>query len=204
MIKITHLSDTHGVHQFLNYSGGDILIHTGDVFDFNNYFSEIELLDFFERLPYQLKLIVQGNHDNFQTKEYGSVKILDNQLIKAGGLNILGSNCILPDLNSYKINHIKNEDEINKSLNYFINDRVDILCTHGSPKGIFDKKFNNSIGSVSLLNFALQKKPRFHFFGHTHHSIGKIRISDTEFINNSIVYNAIKKNIQSEPLNFFI
>ena len=37
--KITHISDTHGYHDTLTLQGGDILIHTGDILDFEKKIS---------------------------------------------------------------------------------------------------------------------------------------------------------------------
>jgi Icc-related predicted phosphoesterase len=199
LVKITHLSDTHGVHGKCKTNGGDILIHTGDIFDYQNKISEESIIDWFDKQPYQLKLIVQGNHDNFSNYAYGNIKILQDELIELCGIKIYGGSCVLPEKSSKKYN-VDSEEFINNKL-FKNKQKIDILCTHGAPKGILDIKFGKSIGSVSLLNYVLKYKPLLHLFGHCHHKIGLREINGTTFINNSIVYNCIKLNIQSKPLD---
>ena len=61
--KITHISDTHGYHDTLTLLGGDILIHSGDILDFEKKMPIEKIVDWIDRTPYDFKIIVLGNHD---------------------------------------------------------------------------------------------------------------------------------------------
>jgi hypothetical protein len=197
--RITHISDTHGIHNKLSFTGGDILIHTGDIFDYNMTLTEEEILNWFDNLPYKYKIIVQGNHDYFTGNNMpNNTWILNNQIINLHGIKIYGSSSVLSEQNSFKKFNTGTEIEIKNGLQKL---PVDILCTHGSPKGIMDIKFGKSIGSISLLSYVNEIKPKFHLFGHTHHSIGIKSNQDTTFINNSMIRFIKHMNIQSKPIN---
>jgi Icc-related predicted phosphoesterase len=202
MVKITHISDTHGVHEKLTLYGGDILIHSGDVFDFNNQIDELKIIDWFDKLPYQYKILVQGNHDNFRSKELPqNFFILKNDVLKLHEIKIYGVSAVLSEVKSRRQYNVSTESEIMQDLNA---DEFDILVTHGSPKGILDKKFNRSIGSQSLLNFVKLKQPKYHLFGHSHHSKGHYFDGVTNYINNSIIQYLKDLNIQSNPLDIWL
>jgi Icc-related predicted phosphoesterase len=198
-VRITHISDTHGIHKNLYLNGGDILIHTGDVFDFKNNITEEEILDWFDNTPYEYKIIVQGNHDNFSCKNLPyNTYILNNNVLDLYGVKIYGTSAILPENRSQKQYNVNTENELKQILKP---KRIDILATHGSPKGILDMKLGKSIGSFSLLSYVNMAKPKLHLFGHTHQSIGTFNDGNTTFINNSIVKFIRTMQIQSNPLD---
>jgi Icc-related predicted phosphoesterase len=67
---------------------------------------------------------------------------------------------------------------------------VDILVTHGPPKGILDKSYSREdvlemCGDKSLLNKVLEIQPAYHLFGHIHEGYGMREIDDVIFINAS-------------------
>jgi Icc-related predicted phosphoesterase len=199
-IKITHISDTHGLHNLLKLDGGDIFIHSGDIVDYHKKISEKEILDWVDKLPYKYKIIVLGNHDNITTKNLPeNVFILNNKILSIMGLKIYGLTATLKEQQSTFDFNVSNEEGIKKQLNH--DKEVDILVTHGSPKGILDIKFNQSIGSVSLLEFVKKTKPKYHLFGHTHHSKGIFFDGQTTFINNSFVRYLKNMSFNATPLN---
>ncbi|RGP64829.1 ser thr phosphatase family [Fusarium sporotrichioides] len=54
-----------------------------------------------------------------------------------------------------------------------INDQVDVIMTHGPPKGILDINFRGEhIGCPELFKLVAQAKPLMHCFGHAHRSWG--------------------------------
>jgi hypothetical protein len=198
-VRLTHISDTHGIHKHLYLNGGDVLIHTGDVFDFNNNLTEEQILDWFDNTPYNYKIIVQGNHDTFSCKNLPyNTYILNNEIIDLYGMKIYGTSAVLRENGSPKQHNVNTESELKQILKP---GDIDILATHGSPKGILDIKFGKSIGSSSLLSYVNMAKPKFHLFGHTHHSIGTCDNGETKFINNSIVKFIRTMQIQSKPLD---
>jgi hypothetical protein len=60
VIRIVHISDTHGLHNNFKIPDGDILIHSGDFFDWNDareFKDQIALLDqFFAMQPHKHKV----------------------------------------------------------------------------------------------------------------------------------------------------
>lgn len=58
---------------------------------------------------------------------------------------------------------------------------VDIMMTHGPPKGILDQCEQGNMGCENLLRAARRAKPRLHCFGHIHEGYGsKLLTWDTE------------------------
>jgi Icc-related predicted phosphoesterase len=81
------------------------------------------------------------------------------------------------------LNSISESKQLKEQLEMIPED-VDILITHGPPKGFNDaQKFVNSLflvklikcdfrGCEDLTEIVMKKKPRFHVFGHIHQSHG--------------------------------
>ena len=56
---------------------------------------------------------------------------------------------------------------------------LDILVTHNAPWGLSTGWRGNVQGSERLLRLVETIRPRYHFFGHLHHMIGPVRVTDT-------------------------
>ena len=93
------------------------------------------------------------------------------------------------------------DSEILKTYLDKIPENIDILISHGPPKGILDKIVDGSnVGCELLREYVLNKiKPKYHLFGHIHESNGRtqIKIGDKEI--NFI--NAALCNVKYQPLN---
>lgn len=73
---------------------------------------------------------------------------------------------------------------------------TELLLTHGPPYGILDETYDNRhVGCVELLDRVLKIKPKYHIFGHIHHSYGIKDFNGTTFVNASIC------NEQYRPVN---
>ena len=72
------------------------------------------------------------------------------------------------------------EDEWSK-----IPEGIDILITHGPPKGKCDMAWGRHGGDAVLLEHVRRVKPQFHLFGHVHESYGAVREGETTFVNGS-------------------
>ena len=199
MIKLTHISDTHGYHNNLHLNGGDILIHSGDIEDnHHRTISNEKTMEWLSKTPYKYKLLVLGNHDsnisNIDLPE--NVFILNNEIIELFGINFYGITSNLIEENFFHNFNQLPENEIQ-----FIDVYPDILITHGPPKGIFDIKQGNSVGSTTLLNFVKTRKPKYHLFGHAHHWTGIYNDGNTIFCNSSITYSVQPKIVRGSPLD---
>jgi len=198
--NITHISDTHGYHQKIKLEGGDILVHSGDILDFKEKISIEKTVEWLNKTPYEYKILVLGNHDEELLKFNLPDKIilLNNELINIFNIKFYGLSATLQEITNKYFGEL-NELEIK---NEFRDENFDILITHGPPKGILDYKFNNSIGSVSLLNYVKNHKPKYHLFGHAHHLKGTYNDGSTTFSNASIVYMLGKEIVNGVPYNF--
>ena len=74
---------------------------------------------------------------------------------------------------------------------------VDILVTHGPPRGFLD----NSKGCQDLRNRVFEVKPKLHIFGHTHGGYGQLEGLGIKFVNASSMndsYELVNKPIELE------
>ena len=94
-MKITLISDTHTKHRQLNLSGGDVLVHAGDLMNSGYIKHEIkDFLDWFDSQNYDTKIFIAGNHDRaFEDdpayivelmKEYPGVTYLQDSEVQVG------------------------------------------------------------------------------------------------------------------------
>ena len=203
MIKITHISDTHGSHSELKFNGGDILIHSGDVFDLKGDITEQDVSNWFKSLPYKYKILIPGNHDQKtqNMKSDNNFFILNNEICEILNLKIYGLSVCLDEVIGKNTFNTFNDENIEKIIK---EDVVDIFVTHGPPKGILDVKNMQSVGSSALKKYVEIKKPKYHLFGHAHHSTGIYSNGNTIFINNSIVYVAHLGNVVNKPIDIMV
>jgi Icc-related predicted phosphoesterase len=192
ILNILHISDTHGFHHRLDIKPGyDLIVHSGDVsnsIDPALSFNEIrDFLEWFEALDIPEKILVPGNHDVAIWKgmitvedlaEMG-IEMLINQSLFVYDLHIWGSP-YTPRLYDHYTNWAwgLKRQEMDKVWNLIPNN-LDILITHGPPKGILDLTLDrenqeNAVqaGDKVLFNKVLEKKPKIHMFGHIHEERG--------------------------------
>ena len=201
--KITHISDTHGYHNTVTLQGGDILIHSGDILDFEKKVPIDQIVEWFEKTPYEYKIIVLGNHDeqllNYKLPE--DIILLQNSFVEIRDITFYGLTGTLREFDTrYRFGELS-DSEIQNELK---DKECDILITHGPPKDILDNKLGRSVGSNSLLEYVKIYKPRYHLFGHAHHSKGTFSNSDTTFSNASIVDKLLLKTLGGKPFDFIM
>lgn len=208
-MKIWHISDTHGFHNLLTIPQGiDMVIHSGDCSNPRDpYTNEPEVRDFihwYKQLPIQHKIFVPGNHDTSIEKKLVTrndfqdynIVYLEDDLVEVGGLMIYG-NPYTPMFGNWSF--MKDRVKLDRYWVHAIPAYVDILVTHGPPKGILDKSYDRNnymecCGDKSLLNKVLQVQPAYHLFGHIHNhkdlinaGMQKLSVCDTWFSNGSVV-----------------
>lgn len=186
-MNVLAISDTHGNH--LDFSSShfdniDILIHAGDS---TNYFdllnNEIEFnkfISWYAELPVKHKVLVPGNHDAWATRKYNRDKVkdfgityLEHEYTEIEDLRIFGSP-YTPTFNNWYF--MKSREKLGRYWDYLETD-IDILITHGPPKGILDQSHDDAgilehCGDGALLKKILKVKPKVHVFGHIHNSSG--------------------------------
>ncbi len=204
-MRLVIISDTHGQHEDLVLPDGDVLIHCGDVCDYSNEAAVLRFIDWFDKQKHGTKIFIGGNHD--ARLHYKSQAIKD----RLDDLVLAGHDTVYLEDDWIEINKVKfygspwtptffnwyfmkdRGEEINKVWGQIPSD-IDVLITHGPPKGIIDKNYRReSCGCEDLLNRVKEIKPRkVHCFGHIHQHKNAtkqciIEGQDTVFINASSV-----------------
>lgn len=208
------ISDTHNKHMYLDIPYDvDMVVHAGDMSSakepsMNN--NEVrDFLEWYKSLVHiKHKVLVGGNHDTSIEKGlvtrgdiHESITYLEHEFVEIEGIKIFGSPFTPNFGHDWAFNVPRGRlkpywDEIPNGL--------DILITHGPPKGILDltqydtragadgKSFFQC-GCKELLEAIVEKKPRYHVFGHIHPEencpnggLLKVHHSDTTFINAAV------------------
>jgi len=209
-MKIWHISDTHTYHDLLKVPNGiDMVIHSGDCSNprdpYNNEPEVRNFIDWYSKLNIPTKIYVAGNHDSSIEKKLVSTSdfytngiiYLEDDFIHIDGWKIHGSP-MTPSFGNWSF--MKSRDKLDKHWARSIDDDVDILITHGPPKGILDvsEDRNHNLencGCNALKRHVITRiKPRLMLFGHIHNNDNtinagtmKLSICDTVFSNGSVV-----------------
>lgn len=80
MIRICHISDTHGYHNRLNIPECDVLAFTGDLGGRTNLNELAQFLVWFEAQPADLKVFIAGNHDIVLDKQFPIDQYTSNKI----------------------------------------------------------------------------------------------------------------------------
>tara|TARA_Y100000593_G_scaffold81696_1_gene152971 strand:- start:762 stop:1388 length:627 start_codon:yes stop_codon:yes gene_type:complete len=191
-MKLVILSDNHTNYDF-ETPDGDILIHCGD-FTYHGKPSEIEKFrDYLKEQPHRHKLFIFGNHEKIDREVRYWIDYLEDgtgatciheKAICINGINFFGSS-YTPKFMNWAFMHTKSA---RKRYWSNMNEDMDVLVTHGPPKGIMGKIENGTeIGCEYLLDFVERVKPNYHFFGHNHAGAGVQTNGDTLFVNAAIL-----------------
>ena len=207
--RIWHISDTHTYHDLLKVpSGIDMVIHSGDCSNprdpYNNEPEVRAFIDWYKELPIRNKIYVAGNHDTSIEKKLvikqdftdAGIIYLEDDLVDIEGVMIYG-NPYTPQFGQWAF--MKDRVKLDRYWTKVMPSYIDILVTHGPPKGILDKSYNREdvfemCGDKSLLNKVREVQPAYHLFGHIHNhkdiinaGIQKLSVCDTYFSNGSVV-----------------
>lgn len=200
-MKIWFISDTHCEHQSLIVPVVDAVIHCGDESVHGNaWMKERESRSFFEwysALKIPTKIFVPGNHSTaieqglIRGSDFPDVKCLIHESMEWNGFKIFGSP-YTPEFFDWAYMKPRSVLDI---VWQSIPNEIDILITHGPPKGILDVTADIytgepvHVGSGSLMRHVKERiRPRIHAFGHIHDepgisNFGTITRGATQFIN---------------------
>jgi predicted phosphodiesterase len=203
-MKITCISDTHGLHEGLQIEPSELLICSGDISDGKD--NQVwNFLYWMARQPAQYKILVHGNHDRKAFEKHADVykkvawevqgiHILYDELLEIRPLNlrIFGS----------PLNYCR------ENKGYVIPD-CDILVTHEPAYGILDQVGTDRIragedplghlGSQMLLQCVQHRKPRLHQCGHVHEGYGIFQTEATKFVN-AAVCDPYELKLKNQPI----
>ena len=176
--KVLPISDIHGYAHVLDYItendyDPDLITISGDIAEGREEFQWSTLNEFrkFQKKMNCPIVMIQGNHDYWNIdlfNEADDIYLLHNSGIEIQGLKIWGTP-YTPTF--FNWNHMK--DDNSEALNMIYDqmpDNLDILLSHGPPKGYGDtvKGRPQHLGSESLYNAILKHKPKNVFCGHIH------------------------------------
>lgn len=193
-MKICAVSDLHGFYPEIESS--DLLIVAGDCTYTNKQSEWDDFFKWLESTPAKNRILVGGNHDNLLFNKYigkygGTGEnhpfyYLCNEEVTLDGFKIYGS----PNTPWFP--------GVRDSFSYFmykdgkdpwdlLYDGIDILITHGPPRGILDESIRKKkVGCPVLLDKVRETKPKLHIFGHIHEGHGHKKIGETDFYNVAI------------------
>jgi Icc-related predicted phosphoesterase len=214
-MKIAAISDTHGKHEKLEMLPADVLICAGDftnlgrtseIISFNHWLGKIKYL-----YPSGI-IVIPGNHDKMFETNPGVAKelitnakvLIDEEGEVGNGLAIWGSPASPTFGYDWAFNYDTEETPVEERKGRSIIPIweqipfVDILVTHGPPKGILDRvSFDGSnVGCPHLKERFQRISPGIHIFGHIHCNDRIAFDGKTIFVNAAICddYHNVKYN----------
>jgi predicted phosphohydrolase len=177
-MRLVLISDTHNQHHRLVLPAGDVLVHAGD-FTMRGTGPEIAVFgSWLGAQPFAHKVVVAGNHDFLFEREPERARellpedvhyLLDSE-VTLGGLRFWGAPW-QPWFMDWAFNLKRGPDLAAKWA--LVPERVDVLITHGPPRGTADRTANGEdVGCADLAEALLRVKPRLSVFGHIHEGYG--------------------------------
>lgn len=179
-MKILHISDTHNFFEphFKYNLDVDIIVCTGDAqcytkTEFQNF------VEWYQGFPILYKIYVAGNHDKFiyenrkfckKVFEEAGIIYLDKESVTIDGIKFYGEPTT-PEFGKWYF-----MAERGRMMKHWgqVPDDVDVLLTHGPPKGILDLTQNRQgdfelCGCTSLMKrIQTLEKLKLICFGHIH------------------------------------
>lgn len=193
-MRIVAISDTHCQLSKVKVPQGDLLIHCGDWTYTGQQHEMIAFGNHLRKLKHPHKLLIPGNHDltmdplheNYHVDAIkwintdSTVTIAINEPVHILGLNILCCSMI-PKVGRWAFGY----DDLVKHDFYgqYLDKKIDILVTHGPPRGILDEDAH--YGCLELRAFVEAVKPKYHLFGHCHGNYDILTLGETTFVNAS-------------------
>lgn len=167
-------------HHSVRMPEADVLVHAGDFTRRGSRAEAIEFLAWLEAQPAEHKLLVAGNHDlccetdrawfSRETAERG-IALLDDSETTIAGTRFWGSP-VTPRFRNMAFNRERGS-EIRAHWDK-IPTGIDVLITHGPPRGIGDRMFLGAhVGCDDLLDVVTERRPALHVFGHIHEAFGE-------------------------------
>lgn len=211
-MNITCISDTHNQHNNIPskyLTGGDCIIHSGDMTGRGSRVEVENFLVWYNELPYTHKILIAGNHDFFFEEapeyeieavlaKYPNIIYLNDSGVEIEGLNIWGSP-VQPWFYSWAFN--RKGTDICPHWDMIPLD-TDILITHGPAKGYLDLTLGGDVTGCPYLLDKISELTNLKLFvhGHIHEAYGRIDFPDGGVFLNASVLNAryIMSNLPHE------
>jgi len=182
-------SDTHGRQGWI-IPECDVFIHAGDItaggsrIETRKFAKAIQ--GFLDRGTVKHVILVPGNHDRcFERQQEDTlgffpdprIHVLINQGVEIDGKKFWGS----PNTPVFMQWYFMSTEEELAKIYESMPGNLDVLITHGPPRGILDPGYNDPhVGSLSLLTAVASRTGhiKHHVFGHLHGAGGKSVFND--------------------------
>jgi len=182
--KIVCFADTHHSNHELDLGSGDILIFAGD-FGIDSMNDLLYANRWFGQQKFTHKIFVAGNHETYLAQMsisdikqiFNEVIYLQDELVEIDGIRFYGSP-YTPMFNNWAFMLERCSLELKQKWD-LIPENLDFLISHGPAYGVRDiSQTGEHCGCEVLQRAILQKMPKYHVFGHIHHSYGHQIIGD--------------------------
>jgi predicted phosphohydrolase len=189
-MRIVAVADTHTFHNDLRpIPDGDVFVHAGDLCRVGGLDELRTAAEWLQSLPHRHKLVIAGNHDwCFVREPQLAVDVLGNEIaylqdsqVLIAGMRFWGSPW-QPEFNDWAFNLPRGSALASKWA--LIPSGLDVLITHGPPRGFGDRTGDLlRHGCEDLLTAVQRARPLLHIFGHIHEDGGVWREQGICFAN---------------------
>lgn len=195
-MRIVAFADTHQFHEDLTVPAGDVLLCAGDVCRAGDREELDAFFAWFVAHPHRHKLFVPGNHDVCveeacvaAQRAWPGVTFLVDGGVVVDGVSFWGSPWT-PEFHQWAF-MLKPGPQLAAKWS-LIPDGIDVLVTHGPPRGILDDAGSyrgiadgeaRHVGCAALRDRVARVRPRVHLFGHIHTCRGVVDVEGTRFVN---------------------
>lgn len=218
-MKFVCISDTHSYHRQLKLPEGDVLLHAGDI-TFRGKEKKIkEFNEWLGEQPFKHKVVVAGNHDwlfqhdpDLAASLITNAVYLNQEVHEIEGIRIYGEPR-QPEFCNWAFNETR-EDMFDVWAK--MPENIDILLTHGPPKGLGDgvpvrggMSFMDpyhsyppdEVGCVHQRACIYDRDDlKYIVCGHVHEGYGQYELMGTKVINCSVLDGQYK--VVNEPIVF--
>lgn len=180
-VQIACISDTHMRHAAIRPVPADLVVHAGDFTKRGTLAEADDLLAWLGDWPAPHKVLIAGNHDLFAEREperlrslaaSRGITYLCDEGTTVAGLSIWGSPWT-PRFASMAFNLDRGPELAARWAR--IPSGLDLLITHGPPRGIGDRMaLGLRVGCRDLRAAVARARPRVHIFGHIHEGAGRV------------------------------
>lgn len=200
-LRLLIMSDTHQNHPSpTKLPNHDVLIHCGD-----SELSQQSLQQYASSLPKPV-IAIAGNMDttNLKTCQSSNLTYLQDTSTEISNMLFYGSPWTPKFVGEFQLNDHSHASSI---WNNLPNGIIDVLITHGPPKGILDvtsrhKRVGDTILKQQVLNNGGKRRVRLHCFGHVHESYGSFLHPESGILFvNAAIFNGHKPFIVDLPFD---
>ena len=185
--KITCISDTHGMHERVETTGGDVLIFAGD-WQGRHWDNPSRFVDWLSDQDYGHTVVVLGNHDSnyegirVECNENKRVHLLHDSGIEIYGLKFYGT----PWTNQFENWYYMAGEKALGAIFSLVPHDTNVLVSHSPAFGVRDCVEYICVGSRPLKKeIETLTELNLHVFGHIHEGYGETKGRDYTAINAS-------------------